>query len=641
MKSITQVPNNVYKSSDFSSIRQDLINWLSNQDEFKDYDFAGSRLSILIDLLAYNTLYIQHFTNTSIYESFIKTAKLRSSVVQHAQDMGYLPDSRSSSGTQILTVIKNKTNPSQIKIPKGTKFVGQPDPTRSYDFVTWEDVTVLADSTDPDNKIYETRLDLIQGRIVRTSFEFENSTRMMIENKFIDRNHIRVYVDGAEWKDWTNESIISLSGLSKVFYTRETLEGFTEIFFGEGEGSNVGGTSLLKANYIGGLKPQVGSIITVEYISTSGEEANGSKKISYVDSLPNLEFVQIIENPDNDENYTGTAGGGDPEDIERIRELAPILRETQRRCVTSSDYESFISYRFGSIVQAIQAYTQSDKPGYAYIAIKPKDGLTLTTVQKEDIKYFLSKYNVSTITPIVTDPDYIYIRHKINVQYRLNYLSETEEWLRGKILDSIDRYYIENVELFNKSFHVSKMLSYIDNSDQSILGSEASIGLIKEIDNFYKTPMAGIKYLNQVKERSMISSFFKYVKDDNDQGYDVRYVSTDINSSDGHSGKVLVGPFKAGDITIGIEYTGNDFDRVVIDGRDKYYNVGNINYLLDKIDFDLGSLGKPSTNFKGAYIELEAIPLDNNVYAKDGALIVFENDLRPQYTTISLEPITL
>lgn len=642
MAAITQIPSNVYKSSEFFQIRQDLINWLSNQDEFKDYDFAGSRMSVLIDLLAYNTLYIQHFSNTATYESFIRTAKLRSSVVQHAQDMGYLPDSRSASETQIGVMVKHPSSPVAISIPKGTKFVGVVDKTYPYDFVTWEDVTVLADKSDPTNVNYKTRLNLVQGRIIRTSFEYTNTTRIMIQNKNIDRNYVRVYVNNDEWRDWTNDSIISLSGLSNVFYMRETLEGDTEIFFGEGEGSNSNADSNLKANYIGGLKPSVGSIITVEYISTSGDEANSSKQISYVDSLTDLEFAQIIENPDNDPDYTGSAGGGEPEDIERIRELAPILRETQRRCVTASDYESFLSYRFGSIVQAIQAFTQNDKPGYAFVAIKPKDGLTLTTVQKEDMQNFLNKYNVAPVTPIVMDPKYMYIKHNINVQYKLNNLSETEEWLRGKVVDAMDRYYIEHVELFNRSFHSSKLLSYVDGADQSILGSSIDFKLIREEANFYKTPMAGIKFLNPVEQKSIISSYFAFTNASGEV-YNIRYASTSANEQDDQSGKIVVGPFKAGDITVSdIEYTGTDFIKDPEAGtRDKYYVVGSVNYTLDKIDFDLGALNQDSTKFNGAYIELEAQPTDKNIYVKDGSLIVFENDLRPQYTNINLEPITL
>ena len=642
MAAITQIPSNVYKSSEFFQIRQDLIKWLSNQDEFKDYDFAGSRMSVLIDLLAYNTLYIQHFSNTAIYESFIRTAKLRSSVVQHAQDMGYLPDSRSASETQIGVMVKHPSSPVAIHIPKGTKFVGIVDKTYPYDFVTWEDVTVLADKSDPNDVNYKTRLNIVQGRIIRTSFEYTSTSRITIQNKNIDRNYIRVYVNNDEWKDWTNDSVISLTGLSNVFYMRETLEGDTEIFFGEGEGSNASATTALSANYIGGLKPPVGSIITVEYISTSGEEANGSKQISYVDSLTDLEFVQIIENPDNDTNYTGSAGGGEQEDIERIRELAPILRETQRRCVTASDYESFLSYRFGSIIQAIQAFTQTDKPGYAFVAVKPKTGLTLTTVQKEDMQNFLNKYNVAPVTPIVMDPKYMYVKHAINVQYRLNNLSETEEWLRGKIVDAVDRYYIENVEIFNKSFHASKLLSYVDGADQSILGSSVDIKLIREEANFFKTPMAGIKFLNPIEQQSLLSSYFAFTNSAGDS-YNIRYASTSINSQDDHSGKIVVGPFADGDITVsGIEYTGTDFVKDPnAGGRTKYYVVGDINYTLDKIDFDLGALDQSSTKFNGAYIELEAQPVDKNIYVKDGSLIVFENDLRPQYTNINLEPITL
>lgn len=642
MSIIKQIPSNVYKSSEFYDIRRDLIDWLSGQDELKDYDFAGSRLSILIDLLAYNTLYIQQFANTAVYESFIRTARMRSSVVQHAQDMGYLPDSRSASETQIGVVVRHPSSPVSVSIPKGTKFVGVVDKTYPYDFVTWEDVTVLKDVSDPENPVYKTRLNLVQGRVVRTSFDFVQGSRIMIQNKNIDRNYVRVYVNDAEWKDWTNDSIITLTGLSNVFYMRETLEGFTEIYFGEGEGSNVEGDTNLKANYIGGLKPPVGATITVEYIATSGEEANGSKQISYVDSLRDLEFYQIIENPDNDANYTGSSGGGEPEDIERIRELAPVLRETQRRCVTASDYESFLSYRFGSIVQAIQAYTDKTKPGYAFVAIKPKDGLTLTTVQKEDMQNFLAQYNVAPVTPIVIDPKYMYIKHDINVQYRLNSLIESEEWLRGQVVDSIDRYYIENVEIFNKSFHASKILSYIDNADQSILGSTIDIKLIREESNFYRTAMAGISFLNRVDPKSIVSSYFAFTNAANET-YNVRYAVTSPNSADEQSGKVVVGPFKAGDITVsGIEYTGDDFQKdPEAEGRTKYYVVGEFNYITDKLSYDLGALAQDSQKFSGAYIEIEAVPSDKNVYVKDGSMIVFENDLRPQYTKINLEPITV
>lgn len=642
MGPITQIPANVYDSADFFAIRRKLIDWLSNQDEFKDYDFSGSRLSILIDLLAYNTLYMQHFSNTAIYESFIRTAKLRSSVVQHAQDEGYLPDSRSASLTQIAVAIKHPSNPTAINIPKGTKFVGIVDNTYPYDFVTWENVTVLADRTDPENVLYKTRLNLVQGRVVRHTFKYATNTRIVVENKNIDRNFVRVYIDGAEWKDWTNNSVVTLTGLSNVFYMRETLEGFTEIYFGEGEGSNATVGDALRASYIGGLKPQIGSLITVEYISTSGDEANGSRQIKYVDSLQDLEFTQIIENPDNDKNYTGSAGGGEPEDTERIREMAPIMRETQRRCVTALDYESFISYRFGSIVQAIQAFTDSNKPGYAFIAIKPQDGLTLTTVQKEDIQNFLAQYNVAPITPIVMDPKYMYIKHDIKVQYQLNNLTESEEWLRGKLVDAIDRYYIENVEIFNKSFHVSKLLTYIDDADISILGSSMDIKLIREESNFYRTAMAGINFLNQIKPMSVVSSYFTYTNTDK-ESYGIRYASTDVHNDTTKRGQIVVGPFKAGDIPSTVpEYTGDDFQKdTEITDRDKYYAVGDIDYILDNVSYDLGILNQLETQFTGAYIELEAVPFDDNIYVKDGSLIVFENELRPQYTTINLEPITL
>ncbi|UOX40530.1 baseplate wedge protein [Aeromonas phage AhFM11] len=324
-------------------------------------------------------------------------------------------------------------------------------------------------------------------------------------------------------------------------------------------------------------------------------------------------------------------GGGEPEDIERIRELAPIMRETQRRCVTASDYEAFVSHRFGSIVQAVQCFTDREKRGYAFVAIKPKQGLRLTTVQKEDIQNYLAQYNLAPVTPVVIDPNYMYIKSKIKVTYNLLELSNSEEWLRGQIFDSIDRYYIDEVEVFNKNFSSSKMLTRVDATDDAIIGSSATIALVREVDNFFKTPMAGISFQNKLLPGTVQSSDFTFTKSGSD-GYLVHYVATT------NSNKVLVGPFAAGDIP-NQPYTDTDFNKVVIDGRNLYYDVGTIDYVLNTVNFDLGMLQIPASSFTGAYIEIEGSPTEDTIFARDGSLIVFENDLRPQYTTIALEAI--
>lgn len=636
-----------FTGASFDQIKVRLIQWLQNQDEFKDYNFAGSRLSVLIDMLAYATLYMQQFGNAAIFESFERLAKLRSSVVQHVQGMGYLPSAKTASATNIRMSAYHspiESSPISITIPKGTKFTGSIERVDFYDYVTWDDVQIIRGI----NNRYITDLSLLQGRIVRQELVFKKDSIIEIQDQYIDRSYVRVFVDGALWTDWTTKPIVNTGGTSSIFYQRETIDGYTEIYFGEGV-SSIKANGQLSSNFVGGLRPAVGSTVVIEYLSTDGKSANGCRNFEYVDTIPNIVIESIDENPSSelgklDPNYVGSSGGGNEEDIERLRELGPIMRETQRRAVTKSDYEAFVSYKFGNIVQAVQCYTDSEKPGYAFIAIKPKDGLYLTTVQKEDIQNFLADYNVSTITPVVHSPQYLYVNTNVKVTYALNNLSQTEEWLQGKVLDAIDRYYIEEVEIFNQGFYASQLNGRIDDSDISILGTTTELGLVRELENFFTSPMIGIKYLNQIQDGSIYSTDIKF-KPSSGDSYNVHYVGTNKNnvpfngSVNGDAGLMLIGPFAAGHVTSVPAYTGTDFDKKVIDGRSLYYVVGECDYIADHISFDLGALNIDSDRFTAAYIELHSKPIEMNIYTSDGTMIVFENDLRPQYTKIQMEAV--
>lgn len=640
----------IFVGGTFAEIKQNLIEWLNGQNEFLDYDFEGSRLNVLCDLLAYNTLYIQQFGNAAVYESFMRTANLRSSVVQAAQDNGYLPTSKSAAQTEIMLTCTDALNRNYITIPRGTRFLAYAKDTsvNPYNFVSTEDVIAIRDK----NNQYFPRLKLAQGRIVRTEIIYDKLTPIIIYDKNIDRNQVKLYVDGAEWINWTRKSMVHAGSTSTIYYMRETIDGNTEFYFGEGEISVNAAEGALTANYIGGLKPTQNSTIVIEYISTNGADANGAVGFSYADTLTNITVININENPNDDPDFVGADGGGDPEDIERIRELGTIKRETQQRCVTATDYDTFVSERFGSIIQAVQTFTDSTKPGYAFIAAKPKSGLYLTTVQREDIKNYLKDYNLAPITPSIISPNYLFIKTNLKVTYALNKLQESEQWLEGQIIDKIDRYYTEDVEIFNSSFAKSKMLTYVDDADHSIIGSSATIQMVREVQNFYKTPEAGIKYNNQIKDRSMESNTFsfnsgrKVVNPDTgleeDVLYDVRIVSTDRDSKG--IGKVIIGPFASGDVTENENiqpYTGNDFNKLAnSDGRDKYYVIGEINYPADMIYWNIAKINLTSEKFEVQTIELYSDPTDDVIFTRDGSLIVFENDLRPQYLTIDLEPIS-
>lgn len=630
-KTVNAVPT-IFTGATFEEIKADLISWLKGQTEFLDYDFTGSRLQVLVDLLAYNTLYIQQFANTAIYESFIGTANMRSSVVQAAQDMGYYPASNTAASTNILLSCTHSLNPTSITIPRGTKFLAYAKETSAdpYSFIVLQDV-IAVKATD---NTYAPNVSLAQGSIIRTQLDYDPDVEILIMDTSIDRNQVILTVNGTQWTNWTNNSMVNTGSTSTVYYMRETVDGYTQFYFGEGVSTETDTSATVEADYIGGLKPTSGDTIVIEYLSTDGADANGATSFSYADTLQYITVNKITENPSGDADYVGAVGGGDPETIERIRNLAVVKKEAQMRCVTKTDYESFLSARFGSIIQAVQCFTDSDKPGYAFISIKPKDGLELTSVEISDMEDYLDEYNLATITPSIMTPNYLFIKHNITAAYSLNKLAKSEQWLSGQIIDSINSYYTDDVEIFNASFSKSKMLTYVDNTDTSIIGSSATIQLVREVSNFFATPESGLTFLNIVNSGTVNSSAFTYTPDSN-TSYSVYIIATN-QLTDG-TGTIICGPFAAGAITVGTEYTGTDFTS---QGTGHYYTVGNINYFSDFIYWNLGSIGLTSTQFDNPSIELYGTPTSDNIYTKDGSLIVFENDLRPQYTTITLQPIT-
>ncbi|CAM0100020.1 baseplate wedge subunit [Vibrio phage K567] len=642
-------------SGSFETIKQDLIKYLKGQDQFKDYDFKGSRLNVLTDLLAYNTMYMQHYSNAALFEGFIRTAQKHSSVVQHAQDMGYAPSSLSASTHTIGIKAYNAANPVEITLGTGTRFSADVDGIENYGYIVWEPHILIGakeDALDPASPlVYQDQIDVVQGTLGRYETTFSETQSITIKDPDLDRNYVRVFVDSAEWTNWTDKSIVNVSGGSNVFYLRETVDGYTEVYFGEGELTDFTETAgAYDPQYIGGLRPIEGQRVRVQYVKTQGPVANGSKNFTWADDIPNfqLDDKNIDDNPNDDENFVGSIGGGYAEGTERIRELAPVFRESQRRCVTKLDYETFVSQKFGNIVQAVQAFGSTEKPGYVFISIKPKSGLTLPQVARADIEDYLKEFNIVTITPKVVDPDYLYIKHDLVVNYRTGSLSEGADYLKAQITDAISDYYYNDVEIFNASFHVSKMLGYVDDAHDSILGSRCDISLIRELVNFSQTPMSGYSFLNPIIERSVNSEAITYIAHD----CEVFIKSTDRRTTETQEdiGTLLLGPFSEGTITDPIdpetgepttEYTGDDFNREVIDGRSLYYRIGTVNYATGMLDYEFANLGVNTSEWDVVgNLVVSASPTRSNIYTDDGSLIVYENELRPQYTDIFLEGIS-
>ena len=182
------------------------------------------------------------------------------------------------------------------------------------------------------------------------------------------------------------------------------------------------------------------------------------------------------------------------------------------------------------------------------------------------------------------------------------------------------------------------MLTYVDNPDHSIIGSAARISLVREISNFFVTPESGIKYYNRVKNRSIVSNEFPPGPGIDADFYNVKIVSTDADKTG--KGKILIGPFITGDVKVKAPYSGDDFDGEVINAQREYFEIGEVDYVRDYIYWNIAAIDMTSDRFEVQQIELSSTPDEDNIFTRDGSLIVFENDLRPQYTTINLEAVT-
>ncbi len=612
--------NTDFSALTFQEVKARIIDHFKNSDAFKDYDFVGSRLNTLIDGLAYAALYQGTFANAALFESFIQSARTRGAVVLAAQNLGYLPASmRGSSVNLPITMTYNQpgTKPLSVKIPFGFKFFGTVGDAK-YEFVTFKENILPRNSAGT----YTGVIAPVQGKLVRQQYTWSSDLRIFIRDQTIDRRYIRVRVNGNEYTKAGNAARVS--SLDPVYYFRETLEGYTELYFGAGELEVIEGQPDLEA-YVGGLKPSVGQSIVVEYLSVKGAEANGVKTFKSVDSVPNFDVAISLP---ADEQSTG---GGDKEDINRIRIVAPKVYEAQGRCVTAQDYEAFVLREFGSIVDAIRCWGDNTKPGYAFIAIKPVGALAMSKAQKDAIEESLKQYNIVTISPKVVTPDYLFIEHTIDVDYKVTELNVSEDELFNAILAQVAAYYNTNITAFASSFHVSKLLAYIDNTNTAILGSACSIRMVKEVEDNYLTPASGVNFLNVITTREFESSEISFKKDPANV-YNVKLQGTD-------SGKVVIGPFKN---TSGIAiapYTGTDFNRLGTSPDNKYFEVGTINYDTGNIYYNLAALGQSRDYFNVSIIRLYATPNESDIYTKNGSLIVYEPLLRPDYIALNISPI--
>ena len=490
---------------DFFQIRENLKTYLKSlqgKGKFTDYDFDGSGMSVLIDLLAYNTHYNAINANMAINEVFLDTAERRNNIVSHAKMLGYVPRSIVSSFAYIdLTVNNPSGSPAALTLDRGTVFTTTIDETQ-YSFTNLEARTISA-----VNGVYLfDNVQLNEGTLRTFTYtvdSFDSAQYFQIPDNNADISTLIVKVRDNETSSGVEvyslaKNFTDLKSDTKAYFIQEGVDGRYEVYFGDG---------------IVGAKLSGGNVVVLEWLSTNGDSGNGASTFALAGDVQGNTNASIT-------TISRSAGGGAGEDVDSIKFNAPLSYLAQNRVVTSDDYKTIILNNYAN-VETITVWggEENDPPqfGKAYISIKPKNSEALTEVEKQKIKdQILKQKNVVSITPELVDPEYTYIYAQAFFKYDPNLTDKTAGELQALVKNVIDLYNENELKKFDGVFRHSKLLRTIDNADVSILNSTVRVYMQKrfvpELNTAkrYELTFSSPIYSSSSNEKAISSSGFTY-----------------------------------------------------------------------------------------------------------------------------------
>ena len=453
---------------DFDEVKDNLKVFMRNQTEFKDYDFEGSGLSALLDVLAYNTHYLGFNANMLANEMFLDSSQLRSSVVSHAKTLGY--STRSARAAKaILNVFLNTSNISAT-VSAGTVFTTSVGDT-SYQFVTIQDVV----STNVGSIIPFNNLSVYEGSFVSTRYTVDTQNveqRFLINDDRADTTTLTVTVQNSSIDSITSTytlatDISTLTSTSNVYFLQEVESGKFEIYFGDG---------------ILGNAIEDGNIIILNYVVTNKGVANGAVTFTNSAAIDTVNSVNIS-------TVSPSAGGSEPETIQSIKYNAPLDYASQGRCVTAEDYKTYVKQLFPNTQTAsvwggengsfnpVTGVSDIAEYGKVFISVKSTTGLNLNEVQKAQLVTDLSPYTVASISTVVVDPAIINLILNVNFKYNASATTQSEESLANLVNSTITRFNENYLKVFNSVFRHSQFTSLIDTTDSAILNNITTVSL--------------------------------------------------------------------------------------------------------------------------------------------------------------------
>lgn len=458
---------------DFDSIKANLKEYLRSQTEFQDFDFEGSGMSVLLDILAYNTHYMGFYLNMVGNEMFLDTAQIRSSILSHAKAIGYIPHSRIGAQAVVNVVATPSDGESNtattLTLDKYSRFMAQDLGGMNYVFVATE-----ARTASKSNGAFNfANVVIKQGEVVTNQFIMEASNtkrKFILPSANVDTSSLVIAVqesvsntDTITYSPYTD--LTEITSNSTVYFIEENEDSNYVIYFGDG---------------VIGKKPKVGNIITCTYLNINGEPANNISKFGIVDRIGGLYRDNVIISA-----VSASYGGSEKESIEQVRFRAPYAYQTQNRAVTTSDYESIILRDFPIIDSATVWGGEENDPviyGKVFMSLKTKQNYALSNVEKVRISNeLIQNRNIVTVMPEFVDPDYTYIMISGRVTYNPSLTTKSSGELLELVRAAIDDYNYTELNKFSATFRKSKLQSYIEACDPAITGSDIIIDVQKRI----------------------------------------------------------------------------------------------------------------------------------------------------------------
>lgn len=454
---------------DFNSIRNNLKTYLSSQSEFTDYNFEGSGLSVLLDILAYNTYYNSVYLNMAANEAFLDTAQIRQNILSQAKLVNYIPTSSHGAEAMISIRVTPTTTENQtinyITLDRYTRLLGADIDGTSYPFVAVNSNTAHKS----DGSFYFANVSIKQGEVITQQFVMSSNNktaRFEIPSANIDTTTLTVTVQESPANTYTEEyqlsqDITEATANSRIYFLEENENLNYTLQFGDD---------------ILGYRPKDGNIVIATYIDTQGSAGNDVSKFNFIEPVGGYYSGNVRVS-----TVFTSRTGSDKEDIDRIRLRAPQYYTAQNRAVTTRDYEALIMKDYQHI-QAVSIWggEENDPPVYGkvYISLKTKGFYALSNLEKENIKQNLIKNrNVMTVTPVIVDPDYIFITIRGKVYYNPSFTTKTFNELAGIVRQTTYDYADAELNTYRSVFKKSKLQAAIESADGSFLGSDVTVYL--------------------------------------------------------------------------------------------------------------------------------------------------------------------